>query len=265
MLLQISHTTRYTYDQPVDYALQQLRLTPQVGTCQRIVKWDVTADGGEIEATYTDHHGNGVHLLNVEPGGQSVSITAAGEVETTDTSGVVPTAKTGAPLWYFSQQTALTTAGDAILALVQDTAGEEKTLSRMHLLMRLISENVPYGKDDTYVATTAEQAMQGGIGVCQDHAHIFAAAARACGVPARYVSGYLMMDGQVDQDASHAWAEAHIAGLGWVGFDPSNTQSPDERYVRLAIGRDYHDAAPFSGLRVGDAQESMIENLQVQQ
>jgi len=112
---------------------------------------------------------------------------------------------------------------------------------------------------------TAEEAMAGGTGVCQDHAHIFIAAARAGGVPARYVSGYLMMDDRIDQDASHAWAEGYVAGLGWVGFDISNRQSPDERYVRLAVGRDYHDAAPISGLRIGDAQESMIVNLQVQQ
>ena len=265
MLLQISHTTRYNYDRPVDYALQQLRLTPQIVSCQRINNWDITVEGGEIEAKYIDHHGNQVHLLNVDAGGTSVSITAAGEVETTDTSGIVPLTKAGPPLWYFSQPTALTTAGDAIGALVEEIRSEENALSRMHLLMRLISERVSYGKDNTYVATTAEQAMQGGIGVCQDHAHIFSSAARAGGLPARYVSGYLMMDGQIEQEASHAWAEAYIAGLGWVGFDPSNKQSPDERYVRLAIGRDYHDAAPFSGLRVGDAQESMIVNLQVQQ
>jgi len=265
MLLQISHTTQYSYDRPVDYALQQLRLTPQSLSCQTPKEWDITVDGGTVEAFYTDHHGNEVHLVNVNPGSQTISITAAGKVDTTDTSGVLPPAKNGAPLWYFQQQTALTTAGDSISALVKDLDGDSNILNRLHGLSRAIAERVSYGKDGTYVATTAEEAMAGGTGVCQDHAHIFIAAARAGGVPARYVSGYLMMDDRIDQDASHAWAEGYVAGLGWVGFDISNRQSPDERYVRLAVGRNYHDAAPISGLRIGDAQESMIVNLQVQQ
>ena len=265
MLLQISHTTRYSYDQPVDYALQQLRLTPQVVPCQKIVDWDVTLEGGVIEAFYTDHHGNDVHLVNVDAGGQSISITAAGTVETTDTAGIVPLPKNGPPLWYFSRPTALTTPGAEISALASQAGKDPNTLNRLHSLSNLIADMVSYGKDGTYVATTAEEAVQGGTGVCQDHAHIFISAARASGIPARYVSGYLMMDGQIDQDASHAWAEAYVEGLGWVGFDVSNTQSPDARYVRLAVGRDYHDAAPFSGLRVGDAKETMIVNLQVQQ
>jgi transglutaminase-like putative cysteine protease len=265
MLLHISHTTQYAYDQPVDYALQQLRLTPQVAGCQRIVDWKITVDGGAVEASYTDHHGNDVHLINVDAGGVSVSITAAGSVETTDTAGIVPLPKNGPPLWYFSQTTALTTPGPAIEKLADEIAGEANNLDRLHNLSRLIAKRVKYGTEGTYVATTAEEAVQGGVGVCQDHAHIFITAARAGGTPARYVSGYLMMDGQVDQDASHAWAEAYVEGLGWVGFDISNTQSPDERYVRLAVGRDYHDAAPFSGMRVGNAKETMIVNLQVQQ
>ena len=65
------------------------------------------------------------------------------------------------------------------------------------------------------------------------------ARARALEVPARYVSGYLMMDDRVDQEATHAWAEAFVEGLGWVGFDISNGISPDPRYVRVATGRDY--------------------------
>ncbi|MFT6009030.1 MAG: transglutaminase-like putative cysteine protease, partial [Parasphingorhabdus sp.] len=81
----------------------------------------------------------------------------------------------------------------------------------------------------------------------------------------RYVSGYLMMSDRVDQDATHAWAEAHIQGLGWVGFDVSNGYSPDERYVRIATGLDYREASPISGMRYGSASEDMIVTLQVQQ
>ncbi|WP_335337308.1 transglutaminase family protein [Celeribacter marinus] len=94
---------------------------------------------------------------------------------------------------------------------------------------------------------------------------IFIAALRHAGMASRYVSGYLMMDDRVDQDATHAWAEAHIEGFGWVGFDVSNGISPDERYVKLAVGRDSIDAAPVSGIRMGNARESMSVTLLVQQ
>jgi transglutaminase-like putative cysteine protease len=124
---------------------------------------------------------------------------------------------------------------------------------------------VPYGQAATFAGTTAEDALAAGGGVCQDHAQIFVSAARLTGVPARYVSGYLMMNDRIDQDASHAWAEAHIDGLGWVGFDVSNHISPDERYVRIATGRDSRDASPISGVRIGAASESMIVSLQIQQ
>jgi transglutaminase-like putative cysteine protease len=115
------------------------------------------------------------------------------------------------------------------------------------------------------VETTAEAALALGQGVCQDHAHIFIGAARLLGLPARYVSGYLMMDDRVDQEAGHGWAEAHVAGLGWVGFDVSNAICPDERYVRLATGTDYRDAAPVTGINIGGGQIALEVSLAVEQ
>jgi transglutaminase-like putative cysteine protease len=100
--------------------------------------------------------------------------------------------------------------------------------------------------------------LRQGAGVCQDHAHIFISAARANGIPARYVSGYLMMDDRIDQEATHAWAEAHVEGLGWVGFDVSNGISPDPRYVRVATGSDYRDAAPITGITQGSAAADVL-------
>jgi transglutaminase-like putative cysteine protease len=89
--------------------------------------------------------------------------------------------------------------------------------------------------------------------------------ARATGIPARYVSGYLMMPDIEIQAASHAWAEAHISGLGWIGFDAANNKCPDEHYVRVAVGLDYRDAAPVSGIRLGDGNEQLAVNLKVEQ
>ena len=85
------------------------------------------------------------------------------------------------------------------------------------------------------------------------------------GMPARYVSGYLMMDDRVAQDATHAWAEAHVDGLGWVGFDVSNGISPDRRYVRVATGLDYTEAAPVRGRRMGPGGETLSVAVEVAQ
>jgi transglutaminase-like putative cysteine protease len=102
-------------------------------------------------------------------------------------------------------------------------------------------------------------------GVCQDHAHIFITAMRLLGYPSRYVSGYLMMNDREEQDATHAWAEAHLDGIGWVGFDVSNGYSPDDRYIRVATGLDYKDASPMTGMRFGNNTEHLAVQLQVQQ
>ena len=128
-----------------------------------------------------------------------------------------------------------------------------------------ILDAVAYQTGTSETETTAEDAMTSGNGVCQDHTHIFVSAARLLGYPARYVSGYLMMNDRVEQDATHAWAEAHVEGLGWVGFDISNQISPDERYVPMATGLDYREAAPISGMRVGGNTESMSVSVHVQQ
>ncbi|MBL0924310.1 MAG: transglutaminase family protein, partial [Sphingomonadaceae bacterium] len=118
---------------------------------------------------------------------------------------------------------------------------------------------------ETGVGPGADAAIAGGAGVCQAHAHIFIAACRGLQIPARYVSGYLMMNDRVEQSASHAWAEAHIDHIGWVGFDISNGISPDGRYVRVATGFDYRDAAPVSGMSFGARDKNMIVSLRVEQ
>jgi transglutaminase-like putative cysteine protease len=129
----------------------------------------------------------------------------------------------------------------------------------------VVRGQIDYRVGTTQVETTAEEALASGAGVCQDHAHVFIAAARAMEVPARYVSGYLMMDDRVDQEATHAWAEAFVEGLGWVGFDVANQISPDPRYVRVATGRDYRDAAPITGVSFGAAMEELHVMLAVEQ
>jgi transglutaminase-like putative cysteine protease len=265
MLLHIRHRTEYTYDQPVDYALQKIRLRPLKSDLQVVHEWAVKVEGGKVEASYVDHYGNDVDLVSVVTGVQNVTIAASGSVTTHDAAGVFGEVYGRAPLWHFAQPTPLTKAGSVVKATVAKVGKSPDLLTFLHDLSGVILTAAPYKTGVTGSTTTAEQALKLGAGVCQDHAQIFIAAARSRGIPARYVSGYLMINEQVDQEATHAWAEAHIDGIGWVGFDVSNGVAPDEKYVRIAIGRDARDAAPVEGLRLGGASESMIVSLQVQQ
>lgn len=267
MLLNISHITRYSYDSPVQYGLQELRLCPRDGPGQTIRNWDIAIEGGAKQARFIDQHNNEVWLVSFTREAQEIVVTCTGEVQTEDTGGVHGPHRGYAPLWYFLRETPLTQPGAALAQLAKKfKSGNLEGLELLHQMSAAILQRVAYETGTTTPDHTGEAALVAGRGVCQDHSHIFIALARTLGFPARYVSGYLKLDGQVHQEASHAWAEAHVAGLGWVGFDVSNGISPDERYVRLATGLDYLDAAPISGLRFGsDESERLVVNIEVAQ
>ena len=266
MRLKIHHQTSYDYDVPVHYGLQQLRLRPKVSHGQKVLDWRLTIEGGQLELEFEDQHYNHVDLVGIDPGHHQVKITCEGEVETTDSAGVIGQHRGFAPLWLFCQPTALTRPGSQVRRLLKALDSDfDSDISRLHALSQLVLDSVVYEVDRTHAETTAEEALAAGHGVCQDHAHVFVTAARLLGFPARYVSGYLMMSDRVEQDAGHAWAEAHIDDIGWIGFDIANGISPDESYVRIATGLDYRDAAPVSGLRYGDSSESMLVSVQVEQ
>ena len=266
MRLKILHTTTYAFERPVSYGLQQLRLIPKSRHGQDVINWRMSVEGGTPETEFTDHHNNTVSLISFDPEASAIVVHCEGEVETSDLAGVVGKHGGFVPLWLFQRSTNLTRAGANVRGLAKGLKDEfDNELERLHALSARILQDVKYEIGTTHATTTAEEAVEQGAGVCQDHAHIFVAAARALGTPARYVSGYLMMEDRVHQDASHAWAEAHIEGIGWVGFDVSNGISPDERYVRVATGLDYTEAAPVSGVRYGSGTESMSVDIQVQQ
>ncbi|WP_224815231.1 transglutaminase family protein [Hasllibacter sp. MH4015] len=266
MRLKINHTTTYRFDAPVTYGLQQLRLTPKSRRGQSILSWSMQVDGGQVQTEFQDHNQNHASLVSFDPSASEIRVMCAGEVETADNAGILGKHSGFAPLWYFQRMTDLTQPGDRVAALIDGLQEEvSDDIPRLHALSGRIIGAVRYEIGATEAATTAEDAIAGGAGVCQDHAHIFIAAARAMGHPARYVSGYLMMNDRVHQDATHAWAEAHVDGVGWVGFDVSNGISPDPRYVRVATGLDYREAAPIAGLHYGASGEAMSVDIQVAQ
>jgi len=266
MRLAIRHTTRYRFADPVAHGLQRLRLMPKETQGQKILDWTMEYEGACEELSYDDQHHNHVTLVSVLEGAQQVVVTCRGAVETEDKAGVIGQHAGHLPLWAFLGHTPLTRPGTRIRQLIATVArSDEGMVPTLHNLSAAIREHVVYHTGHTQVDTTAEEAVAAGRGVCQDHAQIFIAAARALEIPSRYVSGYLMMDDRIEQEATHAWAEAWVQGLGWVGFDVSNGISPDPRYVRVATGRDYRDAAPITGISFGSVAENLTVELAVEQ
>jgi transglutaminase-like putative cysteine protease len=267
MRLSIRHTTHYEFTQPVAHGLQRLRLMPKSTHGQRVLDWEMQLDGLSEQTRYEDHHHNATALVSVLPGASAVTITCSGTVETVDNSGILGSHTGHMPLWAFLMQTDLTRPGPKMRALAAGLTAKpgDNGLERLHELANAVLEPVAYEIGRTGANTTAEEALAAGHGVCQDHAHIFIGAARLLGFPARYVSGYLMMNDRIDQEAGHGWAEAHVDDLGWVGFDVSNGISPDPRYVRVASGRDYRDAAPVTGISYGAGESTLVVSLAVEQ
>lgn len=266
LILQVRHTTHYAFAAPVIHALQRLRLTPKETQGQRIIDWQMHFDNAAAELQYDDQHFNHVTLIGLTPGAREVTVTCEGTVETEDNAGVIGRHSGHMPLWSFLRHTPLTRPGPKLRALLREAQGSSSAapLDFLHSLSSLIRQRVTYETGRTHSATTAEEAVSQGAGVCQDHAHIFISAARASGIPARYVSGYLMMNDRIEQEATHAWAEAHVDGLGWVGFDVSNGISPDPRYVRVATGSDYRDAAPVTGISIGACDQVLTVGVAVE-
>ncbi len=264
MRLSIRHVTTYDYDAPVSWGLQQVRLTPKGNRSQEVISWDIAVEGGRRELGFEDHHRNGVDLISFEPGATRLTVACEGVVEVTDTAGILGPHGGYAPLWLFARQTPRTKPGQGCRRLVQAIAAEPKPLLRLHDLSAAIIEVLPWTEGSGEVTWTAEEALTAGAGVCQDHTHVFIACARSMQIPARYVSGYLLMDDGEARGAAHAWAEAWIPDLGWVGYDVANQMSPDDRYVRVATGLDYSEAAPVSGTRCGNAAERLSVSVEVQ-
>ena len=258
MHLSITHTTQYHYSEPLLYSIQQLKLTPQDGFGQRVKHWTITVNGQLYQ--YDDAHGNVVHSLVVDRNASEIKIVATGEVETglqhLELQQLLP-------LTIYLRDTKLTQPGNGIRAFTE-SFGTINSLSDLQRLSEMIVHHVPYVKGATEVYTTASQAWDAGSGVCQDHAHIFIACCRILGIPTRYVSGYLFTDDS-DLLESHAWVDAWLEDTGWVSIDVSNRCLANGTHVRLAVGLDYHDACPVSGIRVGGGSETMGAGVNVMQ
>ncbi|MEM9045336.1 MAG: transglutaminase family protein [Pseudomonadota bacterium] len=253
-MLQIRHSTHYRYDPKADRAGLRLKLFPSSTRAQEVEEWNVTINGQSITPLLTSPYGDGEALWFSEGALSEIEIVAEGTVRLIDTAGVL--GKMGpTPPSVFLRPTALTETDEAIAALADDVEGETD-LARMHRLNALIHERMTYRKGVTKAETTAVEALALGAGVCQDMTHVFLAAARTLKLPARYITGYLH-DAEAEEPATHSWAEVHLDGLGWTGFDPTHEQCPAAGHIRLCCGFDADDAAPIRGHISGEIEEEM--------
>jgi transglutaminase-like putative cysteine protease len=264
MRLRVRHHTEYRYDSTIAYAIQTLRLTPRAYEGLIVHDWRVRSGTGRELPSFIDGFGNVIHCHSEAAPHDAAAIFVEGDVETVNCWGVVRGAPETLPPAYYLRVTSLTEPDSAIAALANAALRSGSILKTLHALLNAVRERIDYRVGATEVTTTAAEALQSGTGVCQDHAHVFIAAARHLRIPARYVSGYLWTgeDGR-EYEASHAWAEALVPDLGWVGFDPSNRICPTEAYIRTSLGLDYWSAAPVRGVRRGVASEALKVSVKV--
>ncbi|MBX3553726.1 MAG: transglutaminase family protein [Pseudolabrys sp.] len=260
MRLHISHNTTYRYDTPPAAVTQILRLTPRNHDGQHVVRWRVELSEDCILHEHEDAYGNLTHTFTADGPLNELVITVNGEVDTQDTHGIVRNAVERFPPQFFLRETDLTKPDAAIRDLAAELrdAGDPATLPLLHRLLARLHRDIVFDVAPTSPATTASEAFALKRGVCQDIAHIFLSASRLLGIPARYIGGHLARsDDALQQEAGHAWIEAHVPDLGWVSFDPANGISATDAYVRVAVGLDYLGASPVRGSRIGGAGEAL--------
>lgn len=265
MLIRIDHLTSYAYDKPAKSLIQKLRLTPASHAGQMIERWTIDIDCDAHLRETSDAFGNIVHMLYVDRPVSAITLEVSGQVRTSSTAGIVQGSSEPLTPGVFLRQTLLSAPDAAIIDFARSIGAGGTPLDRLHRLLDALYATITFDTGASLVDTTASEAFAAGRGVCQDLTHIYIAAARVLGFPARYVSGHLCRrDGQ-EQQAMHAWVEVLVDDLGWVGFDPAHGISPDDAYVRVAVGLDYRDAAPVVGARQGGCGERLTVGVAVRQ
>ena len=267
MRLRISHSTTYRYDPPAAGVIQVLRLTPGNHDGQYVADWQIDVSTDSRLDMHHDAFGNITHVFSYGPLAE-LTFHVSGQVETQDTGGILKGTVEPFPPGFFLRTTSLTEPNEAMAAFAAELRAKSgnDTLSFLHALLMSLAGHMTFDVDPTNTGTSAIEAFRLKRGVCQDYAQIFIGCARSAGVPARFVAGHFFRaDGVVHQQAGHAWAEAYVPDLGWVGFDPANSISTTDAHARIAIGLDYLGAAPVRGTRYGGGMETLTVAVKVDQ
>lgn len=274
MFYSIRHVTRFRYSAPVRESVMELRMQPRSEGPQTLRSFQIATNPRAQLYAYTDHLGNAVYHFNMLREHEELRIEAQAVVE------MAPFPERPAKLddleWSRYNSFNLTDDHfdmlepskyarpspelDAFMRIADLQKPVGDPLSALLTLQRGIYDSFEYQSGITEVNSPIEVALEQRRGVCQDFAHIMTAIARQWGIPARYVSGYLYHKGTRDRssaDATHAWVEAWLPSIGWIGFDPTNNIMAAERHVRAAVGRDYGDTPPTRGTYKGGADSEL--------
>ncbi|MDE2361934.1 MAG: transglutaminase family protein [Hyphomicrobiales bacterium] len=245
MRIVVHHEIVQAFAYPLKSAIEVLRLRPKDFESQHVAAWSVDVDTDCALREGRDAFGNFTQTLDCEGPISKIVIAAHGEIDTFDTAGMLRGGEPERfPVDVFLRDSDLTVADEALRAFAQSAVkGSKTSLDRPHFLMRAVSEAVKFAADEAPVAASA--AFRREKGCAQDHAHIFIAGARALGIPARCVSGYLAPETSGEPAMPHAWAEAHVEGIGWIGFDPTICLCMHDGHVRVAAALDYQGCAPL--------------------
>lgn len=266
----VRHLTRFVYSSPVSESVMEARMQPLDRDDQRCLQFNIETSQRSKIFAYRDHFGNAVHYFDVPGHHNKLDITVKSivEVDTTiDPPRRLPdeawaeldaVAAAGTHLdWQLPSQ--FTTPTEALHQFAQ-TIGlgrQQDPLSTLRQLNTTLYQQFTYEPRTTNVDSMIDEALRARAGVCQDFAHIMATLVRSLGIPCRYVSGYLAPgESRFDRagdNATHAWVEAWLPHVGWVGFDPTNNSVADHRHIAVAIGRDYHEVPPTRGVYKGGA------------
>jgi transglutaminase-like putative cysteine protease len=258
MRIRVRHDTHYHYDHPAKSVIQLVRLTPRNHEGQHIVYWRIDISSDCRLRASEDAFGNIVHDFTAEGPIEELTIKVEGEVDTFDTHSILRGASERLPPELFLRETPLTaTPAEGRNFAVAATRSHHGDLDKMHALLGAVHGHLAQETADPHLTMGADAAFAAARAVTADFAHVLIALARSLEIPARFIRGYLLAETPAAAATAHAWIEAHIGGLGWVGFDPVAGRCPDENYIRVAAGLDGLGAAPIRGRRSGGGGESM--------
>ena len=269
----IIHDTVFHYDALVTESIMEVRLRPRDDEQQRCQQFNLSITPKTVVHEFVDSLGNHIHHFDVPAPHQSLLVRAESVVEvwipnprpTTlpiDSWQTLDALRT-TPLLDMLLPSTFAVASSYLLVFMQQYAftRESDPLTTIDRIARTLYETITYTPQSTSVDSPIDVVLEQRKGVCQDIAHVMIAICRQLGIPARYVSGYLYHrrddNDRSQADATHAWVEAWIPTIGWVGIDPTNNIWTGERHIRMAIGRDYADVPPTRGVYRGNASERL--------
>ncbi len=274
MLLSITHTTDLTYTDYISESVMELRMAPRQEQYQRRLSFSLDIGPATSVKSYFDWLGNTIHAFSINALHKQIQIIATSIVETDARQNRLELFPDG---WIRDAQfdyslcdflmfggavvdtPALRELSQSILESVSARSNHVKLGGLVNAMLKLIDEKFVYQKGITNAASPITEILEHRRGVCQDFTHLMIGLARSLGIPARYVSGYIHPDRQRlrGYTQTHAWVEIFFPSIGWIGVDPTNNCTVGENFVKVAIGRDFHDVTPNKGVYKGKGEEAI--------